>query len=637
MIAAVDVETTGLDWFRDQILCIGLVAEDGSKAVLRGADLAKSFEQVCIDLGITSIVGHNFSFDFKFLVQAGVSKDRLFQLWKQDTMLLAHTMGALVPAWYMESYEKRRIDANSFLPKGVSHRKAGPLSLKTLAPYHLMVKPFWETPEDHDNDAYVLKDCELTLRLYQHLKGEASSSALKFYAERMIPWAQLLTKTEMVGITLDMAAVEEVGLECRLEADRAKAAVLAAWRDAVDAYGDAARSNITAKYAQMCDKALAKIKPGLSPDKLGEKREKINKRYAQLEQAAKDRLPDFNIDSAAQVKWVLSDYYNLDVRDDQGTETTGKAVLKKMRDNGVAGAEELLRYKESNKVLTMYLPAYVEAANKSILHTNFKLAGTRTGRLSSSNINCQQIPSKLYKLFKPRPGYKFIKYDLSSIEAALIALYSQDPNLWDIVQSGGSLHNYNARVFFDLDCEPDEVPDKFPDERRAAKTVGFSLFYGAGPNRIKLAMATAGYIIDDRRAKELHRNFKRYFEVATEFHKEITRAFEAKQPINNILGRPLIVDPEDAYMTGFNTLIQSSGSDLNLMAYYKADKQWEELGLDAKGIFLIHDCVLAESKAEQSEEAARILREAMTGFNLECPLGKLRLGVDGGVSDVWEK
>lgn len=48
MIAAVDVETTGLDWFRDRILCIGLVAEDGSKAVLRGADLAKSFEQVCV-------------------------------------------------------------------------------------------------------------------------------------------------------------------------------------------------------------------------------------------------------------------------------------------------------------------------------------------------------------------------------------------------------------------------------------------------------------------------------------------------------------------------------------------------------------------------------------------------------------
>ena len=90
-------------------------------------------------------------------------------------------------------------------------------------------------------------------------------------------------------------------------------------------------------------------------------------------------------------------------------------------------------------------------------------------------------------------------------------------------------------------------------------------------------------------------------------------------------------------MTGFNTLIQSSASDLNIQAGYLASQEWKKDGLDCKILLFVHDFILAEVKEDQAEQADKILVDKMTGFVLKNSIGRIELKVDGGISNVWSK
>ena len=85
-------------------------------------------------------------------------------------------------------------------------------------------------------------------------------------------------------------------------------------------------------------------------------------------------------------------------------------------------------------------------------------------------------------------------------------------------------------------------------------------------------------------------------------------------------------------MQGFNTLIQSSASDLNLEACYR---YWRDCG--GNPLLVIHDCILAEESEDQAPALAKMLEHCMTDWKLESENGPVRLQVEGGVSDVWEK
>ena len=178
----------------------------------------------------------------------------------------------------------------------------------------------------------------------------------------------------------------------------------------------------------------------------------------------------------------------------------------------------------------------------------------------------------------------------------------------------------------------------YPKERHASKQVGFALFYGAGPARIEHTFNSLGFMIPRNEAEHMYNKFKTHYQDAIKFHRNITRYFEGGGIINNLFGRPLkIQDTKDAYMKGFNTLIQSSASDLNLQAGSIATERWKEQGLDCKVLLLVHDCILAECREDDVEAADKILVESMTGFKLSNALGKIPLKVEGGVSDVWSK
>lgn len=555
----------------------------------------------------------------------------------EDTKLMAHVHHHKVPLLYLDQYERVRAEVNKTLPKGHKHRPARGLSLKVLAPFFLGVPPFWETPGNYDNEEYNRKDCVYTHQLHQYFSDHMTADEKVFYRTRMLPWSEMLLKMILKGIAIDPDELERLEAAYALRVEELEDKLDLAWTVAHEAYGTGEARKIRERYEGMFNAYLTKRKHPLNVDK-------IKKRYEIMCARALAKLsPEstrINYGSSKQMLWLLRDYLGLDVSkvdltdDDENPDSTGKAVLHRLAASGREDVATYLEWRAAKKILTAFLPSYRKMAVDSVLHPTFNLTGTRTGRISSSKPNLQQVPPKLYSIFKPREGHKFVQYDLGSIEAALIALYSNDETLYDLLKQGVSIHDYNTKVLFGLSEPVDEIKELYPKQRQTVKNIGFACFYGAGARRLEAVFKTAGFMVDTREARRMLDTLKGTYPRAFSFHKEVTKLFEDGGTVMNLLGRPVsIQDKSEAYMKGFNSLIQSSASDLNLHACHR----WARMSPEHHPLLVIHDCVLGEVREALADDAAKKLVDCMTDYDLDCENGPIKLSAEGGVSSLWVK
>lgn len=625
---AVDIETecavTSCPGYGGSSKCDHALSPWHSKISVVGV-YGKEVRKVFRDLGsfrsfvdgldpMVTFIGHNFKFDLLHLNAHGVDID--LAKWSDDTQLMAYVLTDKIEDEWMVEYELARKEQTG------KHRQAGKHSLKTLAPYHLKVPAFWET-ENKDDDEYVLKDAEYTYKLYPILRQRlAELGEHDFYANKQLPWTKLLLRAELRGIQLDMPALEEMESELTAKREKLKQELDEQWHDGHVAYTEVKIEKIkqTYKTKKGADNAIARLEPGV------------------------------DYDSPAQMLWLLRDYKGYDcslleekVSDKTGkvtTDGTGSEVLERLANEGKEDVKKFLEYREANKILTSYFPTYRVLQVDGVIHPIFNSDSTVTGRTSSERPNLQQVPPSLRRLFRTRPGYTFIGYDAAAIEARIICLYTSDPNLYEIVDSGISIHDRNTHLFFGLgpDVPLSDIKKKYPAQRATTKNVGFALFYNAGARRIRVTFTQGGFPIGEWESKEILKNFRENYAEAHNVANEYVRVLEAGEVIPNILGRPVkIQNPEDAYMKGFNRLVQSSASDLNLEAALRTQTEYDQLGMDAHVIGFVHDFVLVEAADNIKDEAEKILVKHMTSFNLNCNLGPIKLEVEGGQMKVWEK
>jgi DNA polymerase I-like protein with 3'-5' exonuclease and polymerase domains len=616
-----------LDEYRARITVVGVYYRGPSGPVgLVFRDLGELGRHLA-SLGDYRLVGHNLKFDLRHLAVAGLD---LSAHWGEDTQLMAATLTEKVPEDWLAWYEAERKRQNEKLPRGYSHRQASQHSLKVLAPYFLNVPAFWEDPSNHDNDEYVLKDCrytyELTGFLSDKLKAEGNYD---FYRDKLLPWTKLLLKMEQRGIELDLSALEKADQEALAAAEVARAKLDTLWAEAHAAYFERQAKELRAEYGLKSLTAQAKAKD----------RAKCKIRYERLCEAAIAKLPrKINLDSPSQLAWLLKDHLGLEITNFHGDETTGKATLQKLAE-GREDIKTFLEYRKQQKLASAFFPSYREMHYAAVLHCSFNPTGTRTGRLSSSNPNLQQVPGHLHKLFKARDGYRLATFDMSAIEPRLIAYFSHDLILFDLVNSGQDFHGYNAKVFFDLDCDVKEVKEAFPLERKMAKEVGLSLFYGAGTGRLKETSQKYGLHWNDGQCRRVLERFKEAYEGVYSFRDDIlnpTLAFGHAVP--NLFGRSFrIPDPTNVHMQGLNTLIQGSASDLVVNSATRIMTRFREAGIDGHVLLLVHDEIVTEVPAHREAEAVEIIKDAMTTYDLTTPLGPIKLEVEGKVAATWEK
>jgi DNA polymerase I-like protein with 3'-5' exonuclease and polymerase domains len=583
---------------------------------------------------VDGYVGHGAKFDFKSLIRHGWLPD--VSLYTNDSLLMAVALAHKIPDSWLADYDAARKQLNQLIGKDV-HRRAGKYSLKTLGPYFLPhVQPFWEVA-DHNDDAYVLTDADVTRQLAYRLERELKErGGWEFYREKLMPWSRMLTKAETRGVKLDFDLLSRFEGEYGEKALNSERKLRDIWAAPFKAYEEKQRQEITAEREAMKGRALMKLAPSKLKNAAKaalENAEKIRNtcaRYDEGRDAALAKVEPLNLGSPTQLKWLLKEQLGLDIQTfDEEDESTGKAVLERLAGQGEAGVTELLEWRQASKLTTAFFPSYREKAYQGVLHASFNMNGTRTGRLSSSNPNLQQISKKILGLFQARPGYVFVYRDVSAIEPRLIAYATECPKLCSIFISGTDFHSENVRTMLGIEETDAVIKAKYGKERDLVKEVGLALMYGAGAGRIEECAAKRGFRWTYKECKEKYNRFKQEYEAVWRYKASLEDRIRSGELIENLLGRPLTFDPERLHMQSLNTYIQSGGSDVLLESVNQTCDKAATLGLEVHPLLYIHDSVTIETPVEQGQRVYDLLGERIAAWELQTTYGLIPMKSEG--------
>ncbi len=237
---------------------------------------------------------------------------------------------------------------------------------------------------------------------------------------------------------------------------------------------------------------LAKMEAtGIRVDKayLGKFSKQLETDLANIEKSAYQSAgKEFNLGSPKQLSTLLFDTLGLDKRKSRKNKTgysTDAATLEKLQgDHPVVDA--IVEYRTLSKLKSTYvdaLPALIRPTTHRV-HTDFNQAVTSTGRLSSSNPNLQNIPTRtafsrqIRQAFLPKEGWQLVAADYSQIELRILAHLSGEPILLETYRNNEDVHRLTATLLFEKPKE--EIT---PDERRLAKVINFGVIYGMGAAR----------------------------------------------------------------------------------------------------------------------------------------------------------
>jgi DNA polymerase-1 len=337
---------------------------------------------------------------------------------------------------------------------------------------------------------------------------------------------------------------------------------------------------------------------------------------------------EFNLNSPIQLREVLFVHLKLPTKGLKKTKSgysTDVDTLTKLAALHPL-PRKLLEYRVLSKLKSTYidsLPGLVDPVSGR-LHTSFHQALTATGRLSSTDPNLQNIPTRteegrrIRRAFVAKPGYVLLSADYSQIELRLLAHLSGDPTLIDAFSRGEDIHVRTATEV--LAIEPEAVN---AEARRLAKIINFGLIYGMGPQRLAGELE----IPIDRAADYIKRYFERLSEVRGYFERCLKQARESGY-VTTMLGRrryvPELNSPEggaraQAERIAINTPIQGSAADLIKVAMIRLHDKLDRA--KARMLLQVHDELLFEVEHKEFTQVTEIVRKEMEGVaKLQVPL-----------------
>ena len=338
----------------------------------------------------------------------------------------------------------------------------------------------------------------------------------------------------------------------------------------------------------------------------------------------------FNIDSPQQLSHVLFDVLGLPTfglkRTKRGFYSTNAKVLADLAADHQVVAD-VLDYRERAKIKSTYLdalPALV--AGDGRIHTTLNQTVTATGRLSSSDPNLQNIPTRselghrVRQAFKVPEGSVFLACDYSQIELRLLAHLSADEHLVAAFCSGADFHAATAARVFGVSV--DEVT---PALRSRAKAVNFGIVYGQQAfglaTSLKIPRGEAQEMID--RYFEAYPGVRRFLDDAVRVAHERGYAetlYGRKRHIKEFAqkNRQLIAFGE---RTAMNHPMQGTAADIIKIAMIRVAARLREEGLAAKLVLQIHDELDLEVPLGEVEAVSALVRETMEDVvKLRVPL-----------------
>ncbi|MGE4481752.1 DNA polymerase I [Acidocella sp.] len=351
---------------------------------------------------------------------------------------------------------------------------------------------------------------------------------------------------------------------------------------------------------------------------------------------------DFNVGSPKQLGEVLFEEMKLPggKKGKNGAWGTDSSVLENLAEQGEEIAARVMDWRQLSKLKSTYADALVEQIDPRTgrVHTNFQMAATTTGRLSSTDPNLQNIPirteegGRIRKTFIAAAGHSLISADYSQIELRLLAHVADIPALKQSFEKGEDIHARTASEVFG-------VPMREMDSatRRRAKAINFGIIYGISAfglaRQLGISAGEAKSYIDAY--------FKRYPEIRAymDSTKEQARADGfVLTPFGRRCWVPRIKDKIPALRAyaerqAINAPLQGGAADIIKRAMVKLPKALKEAGLSARLLLQVHDELLFEAPDDETEKAAKLAQEVMqNAAALSVPLV-----VETGVGKDWGK
>ena len=345
----------------------------------------------------------------------------------------------------------------------------------------------------------------------------------------------------------------------------------------------------------------------------------------------------FNPSSPKQVAEVLFERLNLPVidRTKTGPSTSARVLSELAIYHPLPG--KLMVHRELKKLLTTYIDQLPKAVNEKTgrIHTSFHQTATATGRLSSSDPNLQNIPTRtevggrIRRAFIAPAGSVLLSADYSQIELRLLAHFSEDEQLIEAFESGTDLHRLTASHVFDV--PENAVTDS---QRTTAKRINFGILYGISPYGLAHELGTT-----QSEAKGfIDRFFDAYPQARASLDRMVEQATDRgyaetilgrRRPLRNLKSRNIARRNFDR-RNAVNTPIQGSAADVIKLAMLRIEREIKSGDLHAKMLLQIHDELVFEmSKGDCEDAVPRIVESMVDVLPLKTPLEvKTTIGED---------
>ena len=573
---AIDIETTGLDPWKDKIVSIAFSYRKGEAFwlptyfyerkkfwnELEWKDIVDAMKEI-FNKGDIKFIVHNESFEYKFLkVQLDIELNSYF-----DTLLAHHLLD----------------ENSSHVLKILAVRYSDVFGYND----NIIYENIHQLPVDLLSK-YNCTDADVTYRLYKEFEEDLKKEELTdLFYNVVMPVRKVLTKMELKGVKIDEKYLNKLEVN---------------WKD---------------KIKQIEEEIYTKVGKEL------------------------------NLNSTQQLSKLLFNDLGFDVvkKTSKGNISVDNEVISKLSEKSDV-AKLVVMYRKLQKLLTTYVIGMRRKINTvtNLIHTEYLMHGTVSGRVSSRNPNLQNIPrgedeysSDIKKCFIPREaGWRIIEFDYKQLEYRVLLAYVKDKKMIENIENGLDIHKYVASEIFKKKL--DDVTDK---ERSIAKTIVFGLIYGMGRKTLAKELNLSDEEADDimKRFFSMHKSIKKWMDY-------VIAQLRDKKYVKSLLNRRrrlLSIDSIDENIIvrterqAVNFPVQSLAADLTFVALVKIYNRFKELNLKAFPIIIVHDSIVVEAPENEVDVVVSEVKNIM-----KCPLGSnfvlgnyVPLDVDVKVGERW--
>ena len=444
--------------------------------------------------------------------------------------------------------------------------------------------------------------------------------------------------SEYFGTVIEKPEVKQLSLLDDVETDRseylAKCAVALGVLN--DRIGDKIKENGQEKLYQEVELPLVTVLAHLEingflvddnqlkefADKLGEKIDALTNEIYML------AGEEFNINSPKQLGVIL--FEKLELKPVKKTKTgyaTNADVLEKLRDKHPI-VNFIMEYRQLAKLKSTYCDGLRAVVNPNThrIHSVFTQTVTVTGRLSSTEPNLQNIPTRtelgreIRKMFVAKDGYVLVDADYSQIELRVLAHIANDETMINAFRNNEDIHAVTASQVLGIPLE-----DVTKEQRSSAKAVNFGIVYGIGEfslaQDLHISVKEAKAYIESYLEK--YHGVRNYMESIKE---QAKKDGYVKTMLNRIRYIPELKSPnynirQFGERVALNTPIQGTAADIIKLAMVRVDNRLINEGLKSKLILQVHDELIVEAHKDEVDKVKQILSEEMQGaMELNVPL-----------------